>query len=326
MLKWLLILVAIVTICLVAFCLAKWRRRRQTPNTTALPAPTGQDLVEPYSTVQVESPILSHSFQKAISSTDFIAELQRSSLNNLNKGLQLAGGEGTNIALQSLRLAESDKELVFTYSPEGAEMVRQGKASLAVHRASGRNLPFLKSTESGQTIEMLKGIPGNTAKLAAVSALVVSTAHIVSGADLAKKLESVSQGVEFLEEARRIDQVAELEAIYNHARVWLAPPLNDASIAALRGECRALTKLRSQWTRELQYRLKQIKDPKARSYLRRKLTRQRAQDRKVVQQIVPLEHKVALVEFSILLQLAISDAIGESQRRRPLDHEPVATG
>jgi len=207
-------------------------------------------------------------------------------------------------------LVESRKEFIFTYSNKGEQLYKEGKAVFSIHKASGRNLPMLKDVNTGKTLEILKGVSNNAAKIAALSAIVVSAAHLISGADLAKKMESISEGVDFLVAGRRIDQLAELEAIYAHTKAVLSEPLTDASIGELRWECRELTKLRSIWRRELEYHLQRIADPGERAWLTRKLSRDLTQDRKIVKKLSPLECEISLVDFSFLLQLSISDAIG----------------
>lgn len=47
---------------------------------------------------------------------------------------------------------------------------------------------------------------------------VITVAHIISGADLAKKLNKLDSKVDFLVAAHRIDQLARIEGVYRQAK------------------------------------------------------------------------------------------------------------
>jgi hypothetical protein len=286
------------------------KREPEACNDLLLPIPSNTDSIIPHSNRNIESPILSCTFEEALSSTDFLTDLQRCTLLNLNNRIISEPGDAGSITFQSIRMLESKRELVVRWSRGGEKLINEGKAKIATQFESGKKLPFLRSTEDGKVMEMMKGVSKSSARLAQVSALVVSSAHIISGADLAKKIELVSKDVKFLVAVRQIDQMSKLEGLYAHARAIISNPINESAISELRHISEELTNLRSQWRREVGHVLHQVQDPSKRNWFKRKLSRNRTQDRKVLNQVTPLARQMALIDFSLQLELAVSDVIG----------------
>jgi hypothetical protein len=99
------------------------------------------------------------------------------------------------------------------------------------------------------------------ARLATISTAVIGAAHIISAADIAKRLKEVDEKINLLLAYRRIDQLAALERIYTSARELCAgaPSLDKQwELWRLRGELR---ELRIRWRRELNQKLGLIEDP-----------------------------------------------------------------
>jgi hypothetical protein len=71
--------------------------------------------------------------------------------------------------------------------------LKAGSAYIPLHGGSNSLLPMLADKETGQFLEIAKGKSLHLLKLAEVSALVVSAAHIIAGMDVVKRLDKVDR-------------------------------------------------------------------------------------------------------------------------------------
>ncbi len=115
------------------------------------------------------------------------------------------------------------------FSKQGRELLQVGQATLMKSKETGRMIPKLigldgRIIESGKEVGKLSSVAG---KVASLSSIIIGAAHIISGADVAKKVAQVGRDVQFLVQARQNEQVAKLEAIYHWlSKFWLGLYLN----------------------------------------------------------------------------------------------------
>ena len=185
--------------------------------------------------------------------------------------------DATSLTLQLLRQWNAQSEIVAAPSPEAWRAIRAGTAIFQRHRASNQRLAHVVATKGGRVQEVLKHVGTGRkaiAGAAAVSTIVVSAAHMIAAADLARKVKIVDEKLDRLLAYRRIDQTAKLERIYTAARELLASPLNEAQrmeLWRLRGELR---EMRVIWRREFEHHLMQIEDPGQAQWITRTFTPQ----------------------------------------------------
>jgi len=191
------------------------------------------------------SPLLQLSFHESLDVQKYVAACQASAISYLNEQLKLGVADGMVLTINALRLRPSGIEMIFRASKNGQTLYAKGLAELSRHRGSSQFLPVLKDAQTGKIIEQLKGAPkANTlSRLSALSAMVVGAAHIVAGADIAKRLNQVEQKLDLLVAFRQIDKVAKLERIFTSAKELVSGPMNPnkrREMWGLRGELREL--------------------------------------------------------------------------------------
>ncbi|MBA3914829.1 MAG: Ig-like domain repeat protein [Acidobacteriales bacterium] len=123
----------------------------------------------------------------------------------------LLSGDGANIVIQSLLLSGNELTLLYKFSREATALYEAGKLTIPLHRKSGRLLPWMMD-KNGLVFEQAKSATMMAARLASVWAVVVSTAHIISGMDVLKRLEKIDKKLDFLVAGRATDQEATLGA------------------------------------------------------------------------------------------------------------------
>jgi hypothetical protein len=201
-------------------------------------------------------------FHQSLDSVRFATASQESAMGEISRLLAPRAGDGMTIVLSGITLAQSRITMLVSASKDGTALIKEGMASIARH-GSGKALPMVRDVKTGQWVEMMKEAKGAKAmaRLASISTAIVGAAHIISGADIAKRLKEVDAKINLLLAYRRIDQMAALERIYTSARELSAGPATDEKrweLWRLRGELR---ELRIRWRRELRHRLGLIEDP-----------------------------------------------------------------
>lgn len=219
--------------------------------------------------------------------------------------------DAASITLQTLRQWGSHSEMLVGASAEVAKAMRTGAAVFQQHGPSGRLLPHVMNRATGQAMEVMKEVGVGRkviAGAAAASTIVVSAAHMIATADLARTLTRVDQKVDLLIAFRQIDQDAELERIYAAARELLAAPLDELrrmEVWRLRGDLRAL---RATWRRELEHHLAQIENPAEEGWLDRMFTSQSSYDKRISGKISDGTLQLMMVEYSLRLDRVLAAA------------------
>jgi hypothetical protein len=257
-------------------------------------------------------PIVRLDFAQSLDPMRFAQAAEEEALAYARTNLHDHLADSTTITLQALRLWAGRHDLTVTASAAGSAAWSTGKAALQQHE-SGRLLPHLVDAESGKLVEVLKGAGYGRkaiAGLAAASTIVVSVAHIIATADLARTLRLVDQKLDLLLALRQIDQQAALERIYTAARELLAGPLDEVrrlELWRLRGELR---ELRSSWRREFEHHLVLVDDPAQKGWVERTFTRQSSQDRRITGQISEGQVQLAMLEYSLRVDRVLAAASG----------------
>ncbi len=229
-----------------------------------------------------------------------------------NANLRDLVADGSNITLQLLREWAARYDVTVAPSAAGRVALRAGRAVIQRH-SSGRLFPHLVNSESRQITEVMKEVGGARKVLAgaaAASTIVVSAAHMIATADLARTLRLVDQKLDLLLAFRRIDQQAALERIYTAAKELLASPLDEVQhmeLWRLRGELR---ELRATWRREFEHHLLQVENPAEKAWIDRTFTRQSSEDRRITGRISEGQIQLAMLEYSLRLDRVLAAASG----------------
>ena len=256
------------------------------------------------------------SFADSLDPEQFVIASRESALNRLNGLFAAQAADDMTVIVDSVKLLSSRTELVFSLSRKGQKLVADGIAEFPRHRQSGRILPYIIDSKTGKALEMAKGVPTATrllGRLANMPGLVVSAAHLIAGADIAKRLAQIDSNVNALIEYRRIDQLAELERIYTVARELCSEPVSQDTLGELRRLRGELRKGRFVWRREFLSSLNRIEDPKDGPWLGRRLSFQRNRiERDIIEKISEGQEQLGLIEYSIRLDhvlAVISDRV-----------------
>jgi hypothetical protein len=260
----------------------------------------------------LESVITKLNFTESFDPERFAIVGQECALSHIKNMLASQASDGVTLAVNSLRLSQSGAELIVSASKDGKVLLNEGTAVIARHRSSGQFLPKLKDVRTGKWIEDMKGVP--TAKVmsrvGAMSAAIVGAAHIISGADIAKRLKQIDSKMNLLLAYRKIDQMATLERIYTSAKeLGCGPMCRDKSweLWRLRGEVR---ELRYRWRRELHHHLSLIDDPETASWFKRMFTRKKTSDSKIHGQITEGQLQLGMIAYAMRLDHVLAVGSG----------------
>jgi hypothetical protein len=219
--------------------------------------------------------------------------------------------DAATLTLQSLRQFLARSELVVGASDAGAKALLSGAAKLQSHGATGRSIPVLVNSDTGKTMEIMKEVSFGrrfVSTAAAVSTIVVSAAHIIATADLARKLEKANGNLDLLLAYRKIDQSARLERIYTFAQEILASPIDELKrmeIWRLRSE---LHELRTIWRGEIEHHLREVTDPSKDAFIDWMFTSTASYDSKITDKISEGHVRFLLIEYALRLDHVLAVA------------------
>lgn len=261
------------------------------------------------------SPLTDLPFDQAISVNPLVITLKDMAINELNRKIHESIPEATNLIIQGLNFTAKRNAIIFEISKNGQSMLESGQAVLSFDK-SGKLLPYIKSSETGKIIEQFRGAKLPLAsKLASLSSIIVGAAHIVSGADISRKLDRIQEGVSFLVATRKIDQMADLRSIYENIRELFSLGKNQEVERDLKKEVRHLSKLRYIWVGEIEYHLNQlsyIDSYDSKSWLKKLFSRKKTVDNKISSKLTPFTAELQLIDFTIVLELLIYEYCGLS--------------
>jgi hypothetical protein len=253
-------------------------------------------------------------FDEALQIVPLLDDLQKAAQATLVSELAQFPGDIGSAALQAASVGMNWGTHAAKFTQETEALLSSG--SLILNRTKDGADTLLSAKKGSLFVEnakLAKGA-GAAAKLANVMAIAVNICHVVSGIDTARKVERISKDVQFLREARRVTQLSRLEAIYRHAKELLSEPLGEYEKRRLYELTMSLFELRAEWRRELMLNLDNVKNDEAGwwGFTTRK-HRQRGLDEEKSKAISRGEIEIQLMDFSIVLQMALAFAAGKHE-------------
>ena len=284
----------------------------QTPVVISVPDTESDTIPSDFSTNEPTDNVITRlNFEESLDSEQFATASQESAQSDINRRLAASAADGMIIVLNGLSLHESMVTMTVSASKGGQILVKEGAASIA-RNASGNALPMVKDVNTGQWVEMMQEAKGaeTMARLASISTAIVGAAHIISAADIAKRLKEVDAKINLLLAYRRIDQMAALERIYTSARELSGGPTSSEKrweLWRLRGELR---ELRIRWRRELKHQLGLIEDPNSAAWYQKMFNWIEPVDRgahtAIHGKITEGQLHISLIEYSLRLDQVLA--------------------
>lgn len=217
---------------------------------TMIPESEDLDVITPR-----QESMLSVSFDEAMRINPLLEQLGKQVQFDLVKHIASHGGDVLASALAGAAIISERGTVVVKFTAEGAKLLKAKEL-----RFMG-NVPSLVN-KAGRTVENAKltgPLTTGTRVAANLTMAVVTVAHVISGADLAKKLNKLDSKVGFLVAAHRIDQLARIEGVYRQAKEILHMEQNDHTRWELHRLCRELFEVRSAWRREISFHVGNLK-------------------------------------------------------------------
>jgi hypothetical protein len=193
-----------------------------------------------------DSPLLRVTFDEAFQSDLLGREIRDYGIKRIAWEFGL---DPANIALNAVAFRQG--ALILQFSKLGQQLLKSGEAIIPIQRVSGKPLGVLQDADTGRFIEIAKGKTAGLINLCQVSAIVISTAHIISSADNLKRLKVIDSKLDYLIRARSLDQHAELKTIYNRSREGVDGELTDHKRIQLSSYRDRLLQLRERWRLEI---------------------------------------------------------------------------
>ena len=321
----LVIIVALVCITVVVVVLTN-----QGSGISFLGGKLGKNILPESQAIQVRppAPILQNiTFKQALESDALATGLEELAKRQVEYAF---GFQSANAVVQAVSLADQNDKLVISYEfpRAGMALPGSGAAVIPLDRESGRFLPMLKDADSGRLTEFAKGTPSRPANAAA---LITGLAHVVSGMGVLRHLKEVDRRLTVLAQGRKIDQLAEMETIYNRlCEIFSRENWTDrrSDLIASRDQ---LFKLRATWRRELDQILDSAPDtpdtqsaeslaklgavifPPAFWFGKGMEMHREAEEEKLFGHLAATADLMQRIRLAMLLDIAVSQALGEAE-------------
>jgi hypothetical protein len=261
-----------------------------------------------------EHPLLSVKYEEALQIRPLLQKMGEDAHAGLLSMVSAHGGDGLAFALQGASLAVNNGAFVAKFSAEAARLFKAGELRLLMD-VSGKRLPTLVGA-SGKTVanaRLLGPLAKGTTIAANIATAAITVAHIVSGIDLAKKMDRLNGKVDFLVAGRRIDQLSRLEGVYRHAKELLHGGLDDYSQKELHRLGRELFEIRSSWRGEISYHVSRLN--KANESVNQFIAffesfSRKGKDQKIADTVCACDTEIHLINVSIATHMALAQASG----------------
>lgn len=258
--------------------------------------------------------LMNVSFVEAMQARPLLGEVSKQEHANLLTTLASHSGDLMATALNGASVVMENGTYAVRFTEAGAKLLNARELKFMTD-AAGKRLPTLVQG-SGQITEnarMLGPMAKGTRIAANLSIAVVTAAHIISGADVCKKLNKLGEKVDFLVAAHRIDQLALIESVYRQAKEILHLPQTEQTRMELHRLGRPLFEVRSAWRQEILFNLNSTQKTEE---SQNKLVEwfqswsRKGKDAKVSHSVSRAESEIQLINSSFAIHLAIAQSAG----------------
>lgn len=258
--------------------------------------------------------LMNVSFVEAMQAGPLLGEVSKQEHANLLTTLASHSGDLMATALNGASVVMENGSYAVRFTEAGAKLLNAQELKFLTDTA-GKRLPTLVQA-SGQITENAR-IIGPLAKgtriAANLSIAVVTAAHIISGADVCKKLNKLGEKVDFLVAAHRIDQLARIEAVYRQAKEILHLPQTDQTRMELHRLGRDLYEVRSAWRQEILFNLnttQKTEESQNKLVAWCQSWSRKGKDGKVSYAVSRAESEIQLINSSFAIHLALAQSAG----------------
>lgn len=305
-------LFALVIVSLIGVALRNWLTDKRLPDLNLFIKRkfTEDNIWTDHLTTQ-QSPFASLTFEEATEGRGLEKKIEESALSAIKSQLEGSTGMG-GVVLESIEFSRDLNRIYFDISKNGEKMIRNGRAYWEINKKTGKIIPTIKKTTDGKWVEHVEGIPNSLAKKAAkASTLIVSAAHVISGFDTVRRLDDVKSDTQFLRDARKVDQVGEIETIYDTTRESMCAAYSQRErVEVFKENYRDIHRLRTQLRREIILKLEGVQDPSEKSFFSRLFSFQKARDKSVVEETKDAISLLFWMDFCFRTQVALAMHIG----------------
>lgn len=256
--------------------------------------------------------ITNTSFEQIISGSELMQTMSESVLTDVNKAMDASSLGLADSLIKGVEYIQESNEYIVKFSKEGQKLLKSDAAKL-VQKKSGEFIPQL--TKGGKFVEhaeLTKNGRKVLKNLSKVSTLAVCAAHMISGADMSKKIEKLLEKADFIIADRENERMAELEAIYKTIKEMLIENNGQLTSEQVREYTHKLYKLRSNWRKNAEYKLGKIRKPEEKYWLKHRISR-RSVDKEVYSEISACMKDLHKVRSSLFIHLAICYETGSLQ-------------
>ena len=257
------------------------------------------------------------SFSQVMEVGPLLKEVSNKHGANLLESLRPHGGDLLVAGFTGAAMIIEAGTYTVRFSEKGAKLLKAKELKLMTDKARGQLAILVDgSNRTREQARLLTRLAKSPRFIANIGTLVVSAAHIISGQDLAKKLDKLSEKVDFLIEGRRIDQIAKIEGVYRQAKEILHLPQGHENQRDIHRLGRDLFEVRSAWRQEMMFHLKSApKAKKSENWIRESFNClfRPGKDQKVASSVSRTELEIHMINGCFALHLALAQASGTMQ-------------
>jgi hypothetical protein len=268
-------------------------------------------ITEAYSTqrVQIQSPLQALSFEEVLSLTPLYENMKFFAEENLRVQVNTSLGiDALATGANAICYVRERGTYIIKFKEEAQKLLNADHIEF-MRDAQGQRIPTL--VKDGKIITNARLVNGQKflSTASQLGSVVVGAAHMISAADMAKKLKIVSKDLKYLIQIHKNEQLGRLESIFKHAQELTALPRTPETNIALLDLSKELHELRSTWRRDTNYNLSNIEDPEKGNWFERKFRRTKT-DKYIADGISDSIADLRYIEVSIAIHMSLFYTIG----------------
>lgn len=252
------------------------------------------------------------SFRDAIHFARFGEQISGRLLSEVNSHLTDGASDALIVGLEVVNSAQA-RDLILARFPSATAQLLEQESAVQLVTKNGEKLLIAVDKNGRRFISQAKQIdPSAVSRIANIGALIVGTAHIISGYDNAKKIGRIDKKVDLQIELLGNDLSAQLEAIYESLKERLAAPDSGEYKNHLFAMKHQLKELRCRWFLNMESNLKTMTNPSERGFLTKLFSRKKSSNQKIILELANHQEPLHLIRFAIQMEQVIAEVLGES--------------
>ena len=222
-------------------------------------------------------------------------------------------GELSRQGLEVTKMITDKGKILAEFPKHIQKTIDSSKAAMVITK-DGNAILVARDLKTGRFIAHANKVdPSIVNKLSKIGNVVVGAAHIISGHDIAKKLNIIGKNIDQILANRQNDMVAEIESIYEYMQELDIEQIQSDRPSLMYLKIRLKT-IRNSWLKEVTCSLKNIDDPNSVGFLKKLFRRNKKAGEKLSTELNGLLTPLYVTRLALEMEKNLSLLLDEEEK------------